>query len=93
MTCITYVAVFGLDGNGRPHAACFAEHDAALAIKAAHALGYRTLQLPDAKLAHELRLGNVFGRGPAFVPRVSRARFERLLVGAEAGVDDTGVRR
>ena len=60
MTCITYVVVFGLDGNGRPHAACFAEHDAALAIKAARYLGYRSLQIADAGLAEVLPRGNVF---------------------------------
>ena len=38
MSAVTYVVVFGLDGEGRPRAACFAEHDAALAIKAARVI-------------------------------------------------------
>ena len=82
MTCITYVVVFGLDGNGRPHAACFAEHDAALAIKAAHYLGYRSVQIADAGLAEVLPRGNVFASRNAFVRRINRATFETLLAAA-----------
>jgi hypothetical protein len=82
MTCITYVVVFGLDGNGRPQAACFAEHDAALAIKAAHYLGYRSVQIADAGLAEILPRGNVFASRNAFVRRISRVTFEKLLAAA-----------
>jgi hypothetical protein len=83
MTCITYVVVFGLDGNGRPHAACFAEHDAALAIKAARYLGYRSVQIADAGLAEVLPRGNVFASRNAFVRRISRVTFEKLLAAAD----------
>jgi len=82
MTCITYVVVFGLDGHGRPHAACFAEHDAALAIKAARYLGYRSVQIGDPGLAEVLPRGNVFASRNAFVRRISRVTFETLLAAA-----------
>jgi len=82
MTCFTHVVVFGLDGNGRPHAACFAEHDAALAIKAARYLGYRSVQIADAGLAEILPRGNVFASRNAFVRRISRVTFEKLVAAA-----------
>ena len=82
MTCITYVVVFGLDGEGRPRAACFPEHDAALAVKAARYLGYRSVQIADAGLAEVLPRGNVFASRNAFVRRINRATFETLLAAA-----------
>ena len=75
--------MFGYDAHGNPRACRFREADAAVAIKAAHTLGYRTLQLADAQLAQELPLGNVFVRGPAFIRRTSRRRFERLVAAAD----------
>ena len=79
MSAVSYVVVFGLDGEGRPRAACFAEHDAALAIKAARYLGYRTVPIVDPGLAEVLPRGNVFPRN-VFARRISRAVFEKLLL-------------
>ena len=79
MNTVTYFVVFGLDGEGRPRAACFAEHEAALAIKAARYLGYRSVHIVDPGLAEVLPRGNVFASRNAFVRRISRAIFEQLL--------------
>jgi hypothetical protein len=80
MSAVSYVVVFGLDGEGRPRAACFAEHDAALAIKAACYLGYRTVPIVDPGLAEVLPRGNVFAPRNVFARRISRAVFEKLLL-------------
>jgi len=79
MSSLTYIVVFGLDGEGRPRAACFPEHDAALAVKAARYLGYRSVQIGDPGLAEVLPRGNIFASRNAFVRRISRTIFEQLL--------------
>ena len=78
----SYLVVFGHDADGNPRASCFTDTDAALAMKVAHAFGYRTVHLANAELAQELPLGNVCVRGSAFLRRISRMRFERLLAAA-----------
>jgi hypothetical protein len=93
MTCITYVVVFGLDGNGRPQAACFVDHDAALAIKAARYLGYRSVQIADAGLAEILPRGNVFATRNAFVRRISRRTFDTLCAAEKPTRVQKGARR
>ena len=85
----SHLVVFGHDTDGNPRACRFPEADAAIAIKAAHTLGYRTLQLGDAELAQELPLGNVFARGAAFIRRTSRRRFERLVAAADDSAGHT----
>ena len=82
MSSLTYIVVFGLDGEGRPRAACFLEHDAALAMKAARYLGYRSIQIRDPGLAEVLPRGNIFASRNAFVRRISRTIFEQLLATA-----------
>jgi hypothetical protein len=77
-----YIVVFGHDADGNPRACRFTDREAALASKAAHALGYRTLQLTDPELANQLPLGSVFVRGPAFIRRVNRMTFDRLCTAA-----------
>jgi len=79
MSSLTYIVVFGLDGEGRPRAACFPEHDAALAMKAARYLGYRSVKIGDPGLAEVLPRGNIFASRNAFVRRISRTIFEHLL--------------
>ena len=83
MSPVSYVVVFGRDGEGRPRAACFAEHDAAMAIKAALYLGYRTVQILDPGLAEVLPRGNIFAPRNAFVRRVSRKSFDAVVAAAE----------
>jgi hypothetical protein len=82
MSSLTYIVVFGLDGEGRPRAACFPEHDATLAMKAARYLGYRSVQIGDPGLAEVLPRGNIFASRNAFVRRISRTIFEQLLAAA-----------
>ena len=82
MTDRGYVVVFGLDSEGRPRASRFTDRDAALAVKAARYLGYRSLRIADTRLAGMLPTGDVFARGDGFVRRVSRARFKQLCAAA-----------
>ena len=82
MSSLTYIVVFGLDGEGRPRAACFPEHDATLAMKAARYLGYRSVQIGDPGLAEVLPRGNIFATRNAFVRRINRTIFEQLLATA-----------
>ena len=70
------LVVFGLDPEGRPRAARFAEPDAALAVKAASLLGYRAVHISDAEIFDALPDGNVFAAAAA-------------LSGASAGPSST----
>jgi len=79
MRSLRYFVAFGLDEEGRPRAACFPEHEAALAIKAARYLGYRSVQIGDPAMAEVLPRGNIFATRKAFARRISRAIFEQLL--------------
>jgi hypothetical protein len=79
------LVVFGLDPEGKPRAAQFAEPDAALAIKAASLLGYRVARISDAEIFEALPDGDVFARGNGFIGRVSRSVFDKLT--AVAGKD------
>jgi hypothetical protein len=72
------LVVFGLDPEGKPRAACFAEPDATLAVKAAALLGYRVVRVSDAEILDALRDGDVFSRGNGFIGRVSRSVFDKL---------------
>jgi hypothetical protein len=82
------LVVFGLDPEGRPRAAQFAEPDAELAVKAAALLGYRALRISDAEILETLPDGNVFARGDGFIRRVRRPVFDKLT--ALAGEDQDG---
>jgi hypothetical protein len=82
------LVVFGLDPEGKPRAARFAEPDAELAVKAASLLGYRAVRISDAEIIEALPEGDVFARGNGFIGRVSRSAFEKLT--AVAGKDQAG---
>jgi len=60
------LVVFGLDPEGKPRAAQFAEPDAELAVKAAALLGYRAVRISDAEILEGLPDGDVFARGNGF---------------------------
>ncbi|MDP4006692.1 hypothetical protein [Methylobacterium sp. NEAU K] len=78
---IPALIVFGIDKDGRPHAAWFATLDVSLATKAAATIGFRALVLCDdsqRSAAAELPQGRVFGSGRAFVPFVAREVYDRL---------------
>jgi hypothetical protein len=72
------LVVFGLDPEGKPRAARFAEPDAELAIKAAALLGYRAARISDAGIFEALPNGDVFARGNGFIGRVTRSVFDKL---------------
>jgi hypothetical protein len=72
------LVVFGLDPEGKPRAAGFAEPDAELAVKAAALLGYRAVHISDAEIFEALPDGNVFSRGNGFIGRVRRSVFDKL---------------
>jgi Protein of unknown function (DUF3768) len=82
---LSTLVVFGLDPEDKPRAGCFAEPDAALAIKAAPLLGYRVVWISDAEVLETLPEGSVFTRGDGFIARVNRSVFDKLT--AVAGKD------
>ena len=77
------LVVFGLDAEGKPRAARFAEPDAELAVKAAVLLGYRAVRINDAEIFDALPDGNVFARGNGFIGRVSLSVFDKLIADAD----------
>jgi hypothetical protein len=79
------LVVFGLDPEGKPRAARFADPDAELAVKAAALLGYRAVHISDPEILEALPDGDVFARGNGFIGRVSRSVFDKLT--ALAGKD------
>ena len=83
------LVVFGLDPEGKPRAARFAEPDAELAIKAAALLGYSALHISDPEILEALPDGDVFARGNGFIRRVSLSVFDKLiaLTGEGQGAD------
>jgi hypothetical protein len=80
------LVVFGLDPEGKPRAARFADPDAELAVKAAALLGYRALHISDPEILEALPDGDVFARGNGFIRRVSRSVLDKLT--AVAGKDE-----
>ncbi len=83
------LVVFGLDPEGKPRAARFADPDAELAVKAAALLGYRALRISDAEILETLLNGDVFARGNGFIGRVSRPVFEKVTTLAGKDQDET----
>jgi hypothetical protein len=83
------LVVFGLDPEGRPRAARFAEPDAKLAVKAASLLGYRALRISDPEILEALPDGDVFARGNGFIRRVSLSVFDKLIALAGKHQDET----
>jgi hypothetical protein len=79
LDAVPTIVVFGLNPEGRPRAARFAEPDAELAIKAASRLGYRVVRISDAEILEALPAGNVFARGNGFIGRVSRSVLDSSL--------------
>ena len=77
------LVVFGLDPEGKPRAARFADPDAELAVKAAALLGYRALRISDAEILEALPDGDVFARGNGFIKRVSLSVFDKLIADAD----------
>lgn len=76
------IAVFGLDGSGKPHASYFAGGEAELATKAAAIMGMHVLLLTGPEcdgLADQMPQGRIFAAsGKAFVPFCKQPLYERL---------------
>jgi hypothetical protein len=82
------LVVFGLDPEGKPRAARFAEPDAELAIKAAALLGYRAVRISDPEILEALPDGDVFARGNGFIRRVSLSVFDKLSAALDKDQDE-----
>jgi hypothetical protein len=79
------VVLFGPDRRGKPTAARFADHEAALAVKAAEQLKLRVLTVADpaiAELAAKLPAGRIHASGKGLVPNVRTALYTKLLAAA-----------
>ncbi len=76
------IAVFGLDGSGKPHCSYFAGGEAELATKAAAIMGLHVLPLvgPECDgLADQMPAGRIFpASGKIFWPFCKRPLYERL---------------
>jgi hypothetical protein len=87
------VVLFGIDGNGKPKAACFSEKHASLAAKAAEQLQLRVLPVVGdavAALAARLPVGRIHARGRGFVPFIKRDLYVKLIEAAGPAVDGNG---
>jgi hypothetical protein len=82
------LVVFGLDPEGKPRAARFADPDAELAVKAAALLGYRAVRVSDTEILEALPDGDVFARGNRFIGRVSQSVFEKVAAVADKDQDE-----
>jgi hypothetical protein len=72
------LVVLGIDADGQPRAARFADADARLVIKAARALRYRAARVRGRKLLAALRTGDPFAQASGFAYPISAALFEQL---------------
>jgi len=83
------IILFGLDGRGRPHGACFTGHETELVARAADLMDlYFVAAETEALrgLAAKLPAGRLFPSGKGFVPFVKATLYDRLL--ATTGIDD-----
>src|SRR6267143_4602597 len=81
--------VFGIDSEGKPRAARFAEKDAELVTKAATLLGFRLAWITDEAgraIAEALPDGNVFARGNGFIRLVRQSVFDKLSAAVDGAV-------
>jgi hypothetical protein len=86
------VVLFGLDQNGKPKGARFADKHASLATKAAGQMQLQVLAITDprvAEVAAQLPPGRVHANGRGFVPFIRRDLYARLV--AAAGTPVPGV--
>jgi len=83
--------VLGVGADGKPHASRFQERDAPFVARAAALMGFHVITVsPDNDELHgiaaALPLGKIYATGRAFVPFVSRGRFDKLGTLVEGGV-------
>jgi hypothetical protein len=75
--------VLGVGADGKPHASRFQERDAPFVARAAALMGFHVITVSPENdelhgIAAALPLGKIFATGRAFVPFVSRSRFDKL---------------
>ena len=77
----TIIVVFGLNTEGRPHAARFEASEETVATRAAQLMGYRLVKLTTAdqlELAKGLPAGKIYQTGKSFVPLTKQGVFDAL---------------
>jgi hypothetical protein len=77
----TIIVVFGLNTEGRPHAARFEAAEEALATRAAQLMGYRLVKLTSADqlaLAKGLPAGKIYQTGKSFAPLTKQDVYDQL---------------
>jgi hypothetical protein len=78
---VSYIVVFGIDSENKPHAAQFPEGEAVIAAKAAQLMGFQVGRAEDQKavaIAKDLPVGKTFATGKALVPLVKQDVFDQL---------------
>jgi hypothetical protein len=88
---VPIIVVLGIDIDNKPHASRFEERDAPFVLHAAELMGLHVIRVaPDNAELHgiagALPLGKIYATGRAFVPFVSRGRFDKLGTLVEGGV-------
>ena len=88
---VPIIVVLGIDIDNKPHASRFEERDAPFVVRAAELMGLHVIRVaPDNEelygIAAALPLGKIYATGRAFVPFVSRGRFDKLATLVEGGV-------
>lgn len=84
------IVLFGLDEDGKPHAARFVDEDEELISRAAQALGLRlgiATKAKELEVVKDLPVGRIHGTGKTAVPSIAQELYEKLnsLVGGEPG--------
>ena len=88
---VPIIVVLCFDIDNKPHASRFEERDAPFVVRAAELMGMHVIRVaPDNEELHgiaaALPLGKIYATGRAFVPFVSRGRFDKLGALVEGGV-------
>ena len=83
--------VLGVGADGKPHASRFEQRDAPFVARPAALMGFHVITVSPENdelhgIAAALPLGKIFATGRAFVPFVSRSRFDKLAPLVESGI-------
>lgn len=82
------VVVFGLDPKGRPRAARFEMADEAVARRAAQALGYQFVRLPQGNaIGDRLKVGRLYRTQSTFAPVAGKSIYAIVSALAEIAHD------
>jgi hypothetical protein len=88
---VPIIVVLGIDIDNKPHASRFEQRDAPFVVRAAELMGLHVIRVPSDNeelygIAAALPLGKIYATGRAFVPFVSRGRFDKLGTLVEGGI-------